>query len=146
MPVRSVLAEADVGGDIEGRVEFAEEADCGDNGTLWVVCGRAPLVLTRTGSAELGEETVGERTLLHLSGTPKRMTLWRPFLTSGPRNSSSRFTPQRACPGSEGISTCASGSSVMKMGYMNMAFVSVRFACHERASGWWYPPARTELF
>ena len=83
----------------------------------------------------MGDKT--RRTFVHFIGTPNRMTLFSPFFTSGPRNSSSRFTPHRACPGSDGISTCASGSSVMKMGYMSMLFVSVRFACHDRESGCW---------
>jgi hypothetical protein len=77
------------------------------------------------------------RTFSHLSGTPKRMTLFRPFFTSGPRNASRRFTPQRRWPGRLVISTLASGSSVMKIGYMSMAFVSSRRLCHARESGCW---------
>lgn len=81
-----------------------------------------------------------------MRGTPKRMTLFRPFFTRGPKNSSSLLTPHLAWPGREGISTWASGSSVMKIGYMSMDFVRVLFACHDRDRGCWYPPCKTELF
>lgn len=43
------------------------------------------------------------------------------------------------------MGTLASGSSVIKMGYMNMDFVRVRLLCHDRDRGWWYPPCRIDL-
>ena len=84
-------------------------------------------------------------TLVQLKGTPKRITLSKPFFTKGPMNSSSLLTPHLRCPGRVGISTLAFGSSVMNMGYMNMDLVSWRFACHFRESGCAYPPWRIEL-
>jgi hypothetical protein len=76
------------------------------------------------------------RTFAQLSGTPKRITLLRPFLTSGPMNSSRRSTPQRHWPGSEAISTRAVGSSVMKIGYMSIDLSIFLRVCHSRESGW----------
>jgi len=43
------------------------------------------------------------------------------------------------------MTTLASGSSVMKMGYMSIDFVNVLFCCHDRESGCWYPPCRIDL-
>jgi hypothetical protein len=74
-------------------------------------------------------------TLTQLKGTPKRITLSKPFFTKGPINPSSLLTPHLRCPGRVGISTLAFGSSVMNIGYMNMDLVSWRFACHVRESG-----------
>lgn len=53
VPVRGVLAEADVRGDVERGEERAEAADRGDDGALGVVCGGAARVLGCRG--ELGE-------------------------------------------------------------------------------------------
>jgi hypothetical protein len=41
--------------------------------------------------------------------------------------------------------TFASGSSVMKMGYMSIDLVNVLLCCHDRESGCWYPPCKTDL-
>lgn len=84
-------------------------------------------------------------TLTHVSGTPNRITLLRPFLIKGPRNPSRRSTPHRFWPGSAEISTSAFGSSVIKIGYINIDLVRLRRDCHSRASGWWYPPCSTDL-
>ena len=43
------------------------------------------------------------------------------------------------------MTTLASGSSVMKMGYMSIDFVNVLFCCHDRERGCWYPPCRIDL-
>jgi len=42
------------------------------------------------------------------------------------------------------MSTLASGSSVMKMGYMNMDLLSWQRLCHDLGRGWWNPPWRIE--
>ena len=66
-----------------------------------------------------------EHTLFsHLRGTPKGITLIRPFWTSGARRPSSWLTPHRRRPARTGTTIPGSGSSVMNMGYMNMDFVS----------------------
>jgi len=52
--------------------------------------------------------------------------------------------PHRRCPGRDGMSTLASGSSVMKMGYMNMDLLSWQRLCHDLGRGWWNPPWRIE--
>ena len=72
----------------------------------------------------------------HFKGTPKRMTLLRPFCTRGPMRLSSRSMPHRHCPGNDGMSTQDVGSSITKMGYMNMDLSSPRRDCHWRESGW----------
>jgi hypothetical protein len=86
----------------------------------------------------------GPLTFSHFIGTPNSITLPSPFFMSGPRNSSSRSTPQRRWPGKLLISVDAPGSSVMKIGYMSISFVSPRRDCHERESGCWYPPCRID--
>lgn len=80
-----------------------------------------------------------------LRGTPNKITLPRPLSTKGPIKSSSLSTPHLLCPGKVGISTDAVGSSVMKIGYINMLFSSDRRDCHLRDNGWAYPPWRIEL-
>ena len=86
-------------------------------------------------------------TLSQFKGTPKRITLSNPLSTRGWRKPSSLLTPHLCCPGNEGISTLASGSSVIKIGYMNIDFVTVNsvLASHFRGVGRWYPPWITEL-
>ena len=95
MAVRGVLAEADVACDVEIREVRAYFADCADDGAVWVIRGGTALILPRVRASICGARgwSYEGRTLLQLRGTPNRMTLRRPFLTSGPRNSSSLFTP-----------------------------------------------------
>lgn len=51
-----------------------------------------------------------------VTGTPKRITLFKPFSTKGFKNASSLLIPHRFCPGKVATSCSASGSSEMKMG------------------------------
>ena len=94
------------------------------------------------------------------TGTPNRITDRRPFATSGRRNPTILFTPHlcvrsnseglryRFWRGRDGMSSSASGLSVMKIGYIsdpclvNMqrrregrTFVKCRSACHCRVTG-----------
>lgn len=138
--VGCVLAETDVCCDVERGVERAELLDSLNHRSFGVICGSTLAILEACADVNWlpGEDGYAHiHTFSHLNGTPKRITLLRPFLTNGPMNSSSLFTPQRHWPGREGISTRASGSSVMKMGYMSIPFVRVRFACHDRERGCW---------
>lgn len=150
VPVGGILAEANIRRDVEGRVQLTEELDCEDDRSLRVVCWRPTWVLKAadkvagTRSAKGRKPGHTRRTFSQVSGTPNRITLLRPFCTRGPRNPSSLFTPQRRCPGRLAISTLASGSSVMKIGYMSIPFVSDRSACQERERGCWYPPWRMD--
>ena len=92
--VRGVLAEADVARDVEVGEELAEEADGGDDGPVGVVGGATALVLyMRARSAFARRARKGPRTLVQWMGTPKRMTLRKPFLTRGARKPSSLLTP-----------------------------------------------------
>jgi len=56
------------------------------------------------------------------SGTPKRITERRPFATRGVRKGTRRLRPRRCWLGREGMGVSSSGLSVMKRGYMSIAW------------------------
>jgi len=96
VPVRGVLAKADITGDIQGWIQSLELFYGEDYGTLRVIREESGWVL-RSGNGNMRAGfNLGcgpERTLTQSIGTPNRITLFSPFRTKGPIKSSSLFTP-----------------------------------------------------
>lgn len=138
MTMRCVLAKTDVNSDIKNGEEFSERAYCEDHRTMGVVCQSSTGVLCTPHMRNHAEILIYSCcTFLPMRGTPNRITLFNPFWIKGPKNPSSLLTPQRRWPGNVAISVLASGSSVMKIGYMSIDFASWRRPCHDRESGCW---------
>lgn len=142
-----VLAQADIAGDDQVRELFTNELSGQDDWRLRVVGGgTASVLLEMEGHAEEddGFETFGYEggeEALQLVETPTLLTgegLDLDLLSSS--DEEERGRARLSCRGGgerkrvKGL-TSASGSSVMKMGYMSMSLVRCRSACRERRSG-----------
>ena len=130
MTMVGVLAQADIGGEEQLGEELGEEfQSLYDGSDIGVGVGTAFVLWTKImRPSVLGVPEVDQRlpTFSSSTGTPNRMTLLKPFSTNGFRKPSSLLIPHRFCPGNDLISISASGSSVMKMGYMSMSLLKVR--------------------
>jgi hypothetical protein len=97
--------------------------DRGDVG----VCVCAEFILRSFGKTRFFRTSLDSLlTFSSSNGTPNKITLFNPFSTSGLKNPSNLLIPHLFCPGKVEISNSASGSSVMKIGYMSMSLFSVR--------------------
>jgi hypothetical protein len=129
MAMVCVLAQADVGSEEELREKLGKELESLDNGSYVGVGMGTTLVLYVHFEINkaVGHPVRGRRlTFSSSTGTPNRMTLLKPFATKGFKKPSSLLIPHRFCPGNDLISISASGSSVIKMGYMSMSLLKVR--------------------
>lgn len=86
--MRCVLAEADITRQEELREQLCELLQGENDGRVISVGNSTKLVLTSAVEAIL-------LTFFIFMGTPNRITLLKPLLTSGPRNPSSLLTPHR---------------------------------------------------
>lgn len=93
MAVIRVFAKADVGRDIKSRKKGTEKVDGLDNRSIRVIRRCSAIVLSVCLGDDLCKNTL--ITFAQFMGTPKRITLWRPFLTRGPKKPSSLFKPHR---------------------------------------------------
>lgn len=119
--VRCIFTKANIDAKHELGEDVGKKFQCLNNRSRFVISSAATRVLMDAtcqiqSFSKLVPKSKMQLAFSIVTGTPKRITLFKPFCTKGFKNASSLLIPHRFCPGKVATSCSASGSSEMKMG------------------------------